>query len=115
MENATSTTATKKPFSELLTSSIMNVSTFYVARYMQTCFLVIGEKWRYLEKMSVIQVIECLKCGNKETIRDKRDPWEAWPKGCPKCGHRKVDVYVILDKQDRVSNANVIIKKLINP
>jgi predicted nucleic-acid-binding Zn-ribbon protein len=64
--------------------------------------------------MSVVQVIECLKCGNKETVRDpSKTPWEAWPKGCPKCGHRKVDVYVILDKQGQLSNANITIKKMI--
>ena len=65
--------------------------------------------------MSVIQIIECLKCGNKEESRDAtKTPWDIWPKGCPKCGNRKADVYLIVDKQNRLANKVIKIHKLMN-
>jgi hypothetical protein len=35
-------------------------------------------------------------------------PWEAWPNGCPKCGHKKVDVTMILDKSGHVKDAKIV-------
>jgi Zn finger protein HypA/HybF involved in hydrogenase expression len=66
--------------------------------------------------MSFRQVIECVKCGHTEQIlfpESLEMPWEHWTKGCPRCGSKKVDVYLILDKMGVLKNKNITIRKLI--
>lgn len=62
--------------------------------------------------MSLVQVIECVKCGNSQSIpydpSKLKMPWEIWPKGCPKCGCSKVDVTVIADKMGRFTDAKIV-------
>ena len=62
--------------------------------------------------MSLVQLIECVKCGNTESIpydpSKLKMPWEVWLKGCPKCGSKKVDVTVIHDKLGRIKDAKVL-------
>jgi Zn finger protein HypA/HybF involved in hydrogenase expression len=61
--------------------------------------------------MSLVQIIECVKCGNSKSIPYNPSkiqmPWEIWPKGCPKCGSQKVDVTVIHDKTGRITDAKI--------
>ena len=56
--------------------------------------------------MSLVQLIECTKCGHSESIpyddKKLKMPWEVWTKGCPKCGCVKVDVTVVHDKSGRI-------------
>ncbi len=59
--------------------------------------------------MSLVQLIECVKCGYTESIpydpaKPTKMPWEVWSKGCPKCGCKKVDVIVIHDKLGRIKD-----------
>jgi Zn finger protein HypA/HybF involved in hydrogenase expression len=56
--------------------------------------------------MSTAQLIECTKCGNTVSIPSdsKKMPWEVWPKGCPRCGSKKVDVTIVLDKLGRIKD-----------
>lgn len=65
--------------------------------------------------MSIVQLIECKKCGNSESIpydpaKPLKMPWEVWKKGCPKCGCQKVDVTVIHDKLGRIQDAKILKK-----
>ncbi len=61
--------------------------------------------------MSVVQVIECTKCGKKESIpytpQKAKMPWEVWPNGCPCCGNKTVDITVIHDKLGRITDVKV--------
>ena len=66
--------------------------------------------------MSIVQIVECVKCGHREQIPFSdplKMPWEVWKKGCPRCGRTKVDVYVIFDKLGRLEGKNIQIRKLI--
>jgi len=66
--------------------------------------------------MSLVQLVECSKCGNTQSIPydssnpKPKMPWEVWPNGCPKCGHKKADVTLIHDKSGQITD--VTIKKL---
>lgn len=68
--------------------------------------------------MKIVQVIECVKCGNKETApygdpANLKTPWEIWPNGCPKCGNSKIDVTVIVDKSDLVKGTAQSTRKIV--
>ena len=66
--------------------------------------------------MSIVQIIECVKCGYTEQIpysEPLKMPWEVWSKGCPKCGSSKVDVIVVLDGLGRLGNKTIKIRKLM--
>lgn len=56
--------------------------------------------------MSLIQLIECVKCGNQDSrlFDPNATPWDVWPNGCPECGGKKVDVTLVLDKSGRFQN-----------
>ncbi len=63
--------------------------------------------------MSLVQLIECTKCGHSQSIpydpaKLPQFPWEAWPKGCPKCGSTKVDVTVIQDKSGAAKDVEMV-------
>ena len=64
--------------------------------------------------MSLVQVIECTKCGNSTSIPfdslqpKPKMPWEVWPKGCPKCGSSRVDVTLVHDKLGRIKDAKIV-------
>lgn len=61
--------------------------------------------------MSLVQLIECTKCGNGQSIpydpSKLKMPWEVWTKGCPKCGCSKVDVTIIHDKSGIIRDAKI--------
>lgn len=61
--------------------------------------------------MSLVQIIECTKCGFTESIPydplNVKMPWEVWKKGCPKCGCMRVDVTIIHDKTGRIRDAKI--------
>lgn len=65
--------------------------------------------------MSLVQVIECIRCGNSESIPyilgNPLTPWDVWDKGCPKCGCSKVDITVIFDKSGRIRDATILSSK----
>jgi len=59
--------------------------------------------------LSLVQLIECIKCGNNHQFPyDSREltPWDVWPSGCPKCGCIMVDVTVVMDKLGRKVSFN---------
>lgn len=62
--------------------------------------------------MSLIQVMECKKCGNQVSWpydgANPVDPWDKWSDGCPKCGGKTVDVMVILDKSGKIQNVTIL-------
>lgn len=62
--------------------------------------------------MSLVQIIECVKCGFTESIpynpSEIKMPWEVWKNGCPKCGSTKVDLTVIHDKTGKIRDAHIL-------
>jgi predicted nucleic-acid-binding Zn-ribbon protein len=64
--------------------------------------------------MSIVQLIECSKCGYSESIPDSqkvKTPWDIWKNGCPKCGCSKVDVTIVLDRTGRIQDIKRVEKK----
>jgi predicted nucleic-acid-binding Zn-ribbon protein len=49
--------------------------------------------------MGINQIIECVKCGYKETHPfDEREltPYDVWKDGCPKCKNKIIDETIII-------------------